>query len=57
DMQFVHNNSSIHTAKRVKAWLADRGISRFELPPYSPDLNPQENLWFSLKAKLNKMRP
>lgn len=26
-------------------------------PPYSPDLNPDEYLWFPLKAKLFKLAP
>ncbi|KAF2143955.1 uncharacterized protein K452DRAFT_306601 [Aplosporella prunicola CBS 121167] len=47
DMLFIQDNSLIYTAKRVK----------FELLLYSPDLNPQENLWFPLKAKLNELRP
>lgn len=28
-----------------------------EWPPYSPDLNPIENLWALLKAEIYKIRP
>jgi hypothetical protein len=28
-----------------------------EWPPYSPDLNPIENLWALLKAKIYELRP
>ncbi len=57
DSIFMHDNARIHTAKHTKKWLADNHIEVMEWPPYSPDLNPVENLWFLLKAAVYKYRP
>lgn len=43
---FVWDNLSIHKSKPVKRFLANN--SRFKsrhLPPYCPELNPDENVW------------
>ena len=32
-------------------------IVRFDWPPYSPDLNPIENVWGNMKKELGKRRP
>ncbi|KAF2135476.1 uncharacterized protein K452DRAFT_281479 [Aplosporella prunicola CBS 121167] len=56
-MCFVQDDSSIHTAKHFRQWLAKHGIRPVEHPPFSPDLNPQKNLWFLLKVKLMELHP
>ena len=33
------------------------GVEIVFLPPYSPDLNPIENVFGEIKSKLNKIRP
>lgn len=33
------------------------GIETMDWPPVSPDLNPIENLWALLKAKIYELRP
>ena len=53
---FMQDNASIHTAKKVVQWLREHGIV-LEWPPYSPDMNPIEHLWFLLKAHVYKHNP
>mgnify|MGYP001964493691 CR=1 FL=1 len=42
----ILDNLKVHHAKVVKAWLEDHQdeIEVFYLPPYSPELNPDEYL-------------
>jgi len=51
---FMHDNASIHTARIVTTWLAEKGVTAIEWPPYSPDLNPIEHMWRALKKRLYK---
>ncbi len=53
----MHDNARIHTAKLTRKWLEDNHIEVMEWPPYSPDLNPIENLWSLLKNAIYKRRP
>lgn len=39
------DNAPPHRAKSTKLWLLEHNIDIFEWPPYSPDLNPTENLF------------
>ncbi|OGE49971.1 hypothetical protein PENARI_c019G06796 [Penicillium arizonense] len=54
---FQYDNAPTHTASVVQRALADMDIEVMEWPPYSPDLNPIENLWALLKAKIYELRP
>jgi transposase len=54
---FMHDNASVHTARIVKRILEEMGIRVMIWPPYSPDLNPIENLWALLKAKIYEKYP
>ena len=54
---FMHDNSPIHTVNKVKALLEDLGIEIAPHSPYSPDLNPIEYLWATLKDLVTKLHP
>lgn len=50
DSVLVMDNMKSHHAKAIKQLLEEAKIRYVFLPPYSPDLNPIENLWSKVKA-------
>jgi transposase len=56
-MVFVHDNASIHSAKKTKEWLDEWLIEVLDWLLYSPDLNSIENAWAKLKEHLHDLNP
>lgn len=54
---YLQDNSRIHTSKKVGEWLVENDILAISFPPYSPDLNPIEHMWWALKKKLHERNP
>ena len=50
----VLDNLGPHKDSRARAAIEAAGASVLYLPPYSPDLNPIENMWSKVKALLRK---
>ena len=50
----VMDNAPIHHAAIVRDCLNENGIKHFYLPPYSPDLNPIENVFGMIKARYRR---
>jgi len=53
----VLDNFRTHHAKKVKEEAEKLNILLVYLPPYSPDLNPIENVWKSVKRVVSEKSP
>ena len=53
-MIIIMDNAAIHHNLEIDEILAERGIQIKYLPPYSPDLNPIENTFHTLKEWLRR---
>jgi transposase len=52
---FIIDNAKTHLP--FMRWLREQEITLMEIPAYSPDLNPIENIWSLVKGKLHKHYP
>jgi transposase len=53
----VMDNLSAHKGERVRRLIEARGCELMYLPPYSPDLNPIEEAFSKVKARLRRAAP
>ena len=51
---FQQDNAPKHTSNLAQRWFHNHGVDVLDFPPYSPDLNPIENLWSILKGRIEK---
>jgi len=42
---FQHDNDPSHSCNLAKTWFHSNGVTVLDFPPWSPDLNPIENVW------------
>ena len=52
----VMDNLSTHKNKTARHIILATGAEIWDLPPYSPDLNPIEKMWSKIKAYLRKSK-
>src|SRR5271155_1195584 len=57
EIVLLQDNAPIHKAKKVIAALEEAGIKCLDFPPYSPDLNPIEGIWATLKRRIYSRNP
>ncbi|KAL7313932.1 hypothetical protein PS15m_012363 [Mucor circinelloides] len=52
----VMDNAPIHTADDIDQMVTKRGYKSIYLPPYSPELNPIENFWSTMKSYVKRSK-
>ena len=52
---FQQDNAPAHRAHSVADYLQTEGVEVLPWPPYSPDMNPIENLWAEVTRRINNL--
>lgn len=55
-MTVIWDNATFHKSPKIKKLIESVGCRLIFLPPYSPDLNPIEHFWATLKARIRRLR-
>ena len=50
----IMDNASFHKGGKIQSFLDQIGVTLIYLPPYSPDFNPIEKSWSSIKNTIRK---
>ena len=53
----LQDNAPTHKSHRTQGWMFAHGIQQIDFPPYSPDLNPIDNLWNHVARRVEKRQP
>jgi transposase len=48
----LQDNDPKHRSREIRSWLHNHGTTCLDFPPYSPDLNPMENLWNDMARRV-----
>ena len=51
----IWDNASFHKSQKLREAFKSGGIDLLFLPPYSPDLNPIEQFWATLKTRIRSL--
>ena len=51
---FQEDNATVHTSRETTQWKQENQIPGMTWPPQSPDINIIENVWKTLKLKLQR---
>ena len=51
------DNAPCHKAQLTRSWADANGVQLFFQPAYSPDVQPQENIWSLMKTRVERPVP
>ena len=56
EVLILMDNHPVHKSLNNLKFYKEKGIKVIDFPPYSPDLNPIENIWGKIKKKIMKKK-
>lgn len=56
-LSVVLDNASFHKSPKTKQMIQQAGCTLLPLPSYSPDFNPIEHQWHTIKSRLREIQP